>query len=123
MKSAIGKGFTREDHPSVSNQLYAAYAAGKDADAMRTVVGVEALTEEQRTHLKFMQLFEEDFLSQGHDESRPIFDSLDRAWSLLRVLGASMLKKIPQRFIDTYFAGQSADMVRGTEGAFGRGSG
>ncbi|CAE7224959.1 vatB [Symbiodinium sp. KB8] len=123
MKSAIGKGFTREDHPSVSNQLYAAYAAGKDADAMRTVVGVEALTEEQRTHLKFMQLFEEDFLSQGHDESRTIFDSLDRAWSLLRVLGASMLKKIPQRFIDTYFAGQSADMVRGTEGAFGRGSG
>lgn len=123
MKSAIGKGFTREDHPSVSNQLYAAYAAGKDADAMRTVVGVEALTEEQRTHLKFMQLFEEDFLSQGHDESRTIFDSLDRAWSLLRVLGASMLKKIPQRFIDTYFAGQSADMVHGTEGAFGRGSG
>jgi len=123
MKSAIGKGMTREDHPSVSNQLYAAYAAGKDADAMRTVVGVEALTEEQRTHLRFMQLFEAEFLSQGRDEARSIHESLDRAWSLLRVLGASLLKKIPQKYIDRYFSGAAGDMVRGTEGAFGRGTG
>lgn len=29
MKSAIGKGMTRVDHPSVSNQMYANYAAGQ----------------------------------------------------------------------------------------------
>jgi V-type H+-transporting ATPase subunit B len=122
MKSAIGGGMTRDDHPYVSNQLYAAYAAGKDADAMRTVVGVEALTEEQRLHLRFMQLFEGEFLQQGRDESRTIFESLDKAWSLLRVLGASMLKKIPQRFIDMYFPGSGSGAIRGSEGAYGRGT-
>lgn len=30
MKSAIGVGMTRKDHPAVSNQLYANYAIWKD---------------------------------------------------------------------------------------------
>jgi len=66
MKSAIGKGMTRVDHPAVSNQMYANYAAGKDTEALKAVVGEEALSEEEKQFLKFEERFEGfDFLSQG----------------------------------------------------------
>ncbi len=69
MKSAIGKGFTREDHPEVSNQLYAFYAIGKDTQAMKAVVGEEALSEDDRLYLEFLEKFEKDFLAQDTYES------------------------------------------------------
>lgn len=63
MKSAIGKGFTREDHPSVSNQLYANYAIGKDTAAMKAVVGEEALNESDHKYLDFLKKFESEFIA------------------------------------------------------------
>jgi V-type H+-transporting ATPase subunit B len=84
MKSAIGKGMTRYDHGSVSDQMYANYATGRDVVAMKAVVGAEALNEEDHMYLRFTEQFENKFLKQGPYENRSIFESLDIAWGLLR---------------------------------------
>merc|ERR1719450_980302 len=79
MKSGIGKGMTRADHPNVSDQLYANYAIGQDTRAMKAVVGEEALSEDEHKYLEFLEKFEMKFLSQGSYENRDIFTSLDIA--------------------------------------------
>ena len=94
MKSAIGKGMTREDHPEVSNQLYANYAIGKDTQAMKAVVGEEALSQDDLLYLEFLEKFESKFIAQGPYETRNIFKSLDVAWSLLRIFPNEKLKKV-----------------------------
>lgn len=103
MKSAIGTGMTRADHPEVSNQMYAFYAIGKDTLAMKAVVGEEALSEEDRLYLEFLEKFEGQFLRQGPYEARDIFKSLDVAWSLLRLFPEKMLKKISKKNIEKYY--------------------
>lgn len=65
MKSAIGEGMTRKDHADVSNQLYANYAIGKDVQAMKAVVGEEALSSDDMLYLEFLQKFEKNFIAQG----------------------------------------------------------
>merc|ERR1712113_814174 len=92
MKSGIGKGMTRMDHPNVSDQLYANYAIGQDTRAMKAVVGEEALSED-----------EQKFLAQGPYEFRDVFTSLDIAWTLLRIFPQELLKKIPQKIKDEYY--------------------
>lgn len=103
MKQAVDKGRTRFDHPNVSDQLYANYAVGKDTDAMRAVVGEEALTNEDKLYLDFLKEFESKFISQGPYEKRHIFESLDLAWSLLRKFPQEALKKIEQEHKDKYY--------------------
>ncbi|KAI9594190.1 vacuolar ATP synthase [Syncephalis fuscata] len=88
MKSAIGEGMTRNDHGDVSNQLYAKYAIGRDAAAMKAV---------------FLEKFEKSFIAQGPYESRTIFESLDLAWSLLRVFPKELLNRIPQKVLTEYY--------------------
>ena len=97
MKSAIGQGLTREDHGAVSNQLYASYAKGKDAIAMKAVVGEEALDHEDLLYIQFVEKFEGKFISQGAYQNRSIFESLDLAWELLRTFSPAMLNKIDPR--------------------------
>jgi V-type H+-transporting ATPase subunit B len=94
MKSAIGEGMTRVDHGAVSNQLYANIAMGKEALAMKAVVGEEALSHEDHLYLEFLDKYEHQFLSQGFTESRTIFQSLDLAWELLRIFPKEMLTRI-----------------------------
>ena len=94
MKSAIGRGMTRYDHSPVSDQMYANYATGRDAVAMKAVVGAEALSEEDHLYLRFTEQFENKFIKQGPYENRSVFDSLDLAWSLLRQFPKEMLKKM-----------------------------
>lgn len=103
MKSAIGEGFTRVDHPEVSNQLYAFYAIGKDTQAMKAVVGEEALTDDDRLYLEFLEKFEGQFLRQGPYDARDVFKSLDLAWSLLRLFPDKHLKKINKKNIDQFY--------------------
>jgi V-type H+-transporting ATPase subunit B len=103
MKSAIGEGFTRVDHPEISNQLYAFYAIGKDTQAMKAVVGEEALTEEDRLYLEFLERFEGQFLRQGSYDARDVFKSLDTAWSLLRLFPEKMLKKISPKNLEQFY--------------------
>uniref|UniRef100_A0A8C0VUR0 Vacuolar proton pump subunit B n=1 Tax=Castor canadensis TaxID=51338 RepID=A0A8C0VUR0_CASCN len=108
MKSAIGEGMTRKDHGDVSNQLYACYAIGKDVQAMKAVVGEEALTSEDLLFLEFLQKFEKNFINQGPYENRSVFESLDLGWKLLRIFPKEMLKRIPQSVIDEFYSRDGA---------------
>jgi V-type H+-transporting ATPase subunit B len=103
MKSAIGKDLTRDDHGDVSNQLYAKYAIGRDAAAMKAVVGEEALSAEDKLSLEFLDKFERTFITQSPYESRTIFESIELAWSLLRIYPKELLNRIPQKVIDEYY--------------------
>lgn len=109
MKSAIGKDddgkmLTREDHPAVSNQMYNFYAVGKDTLAMKAVVGEDALTTDDQNYLKFLDKFENDFLQQDMYEGRSIFQSLDKAWDLLRLFGREKLNKFgDKKILDKYY--------------------
>lgn len=102
MKDGIGAGHTREDHVDNSNQLYAAYAEGRDLRALVAVVGEEALTERDRSYLSFADRFEREFVNQGRDENRSIETSLDLGWELLRTLPESELKRVDPKFIEKY---------------------
>lgn len=103
MKSAIGPERTRRDHADVSNQLYANYAIGKDVQAMKAVVGEEALTSEDLLYLEFLSKFEKNFITQGTYENRSVFESLDIGWSLLRIFPKEMLKRIPRDVLAEYY--------------------
>lgn len=103
MKSAIGEGMTRKDHGDVSNQLYAKYAIGRDAQSMKAVVGEDALNQEDRLSLEFLEKFEKNFISQGNYENRTIFESLDLAWSLLRIFPKEMLNRISPDLISEFY--------------------
>jgi len=94
MKSAIGKGLTREDHPLVSNQLYNFYATAIDTLSMKAVVGEDALTTDDKNFLVFLEKFENDFIAQSKYGGRTIFQSLGCAWDLLRLFEKSKLTKI-----------------------------
>jgi len=104
MKSAIGEGFTRKDHSPVSSQLYAAYAISKDVAAMKAVVGEEALSDEDKLYLEFGDKFEGKFVSQGYNETRDIFQSLELAWTLLRIFPRTMLTRIPNDILDEFYS-------------------
>jgi len=108
MKSAIGEGMTRGDHVSVSNQLYANYAIGKDAQAMKAVVGEEALSFEDHMYLEFLQKFEFGFVKQGPYETRDVFDTLNLGWEMLRIFPADMLKRISPKIIDQFYQRKAA---------------
>ena len=103
MKSAIGEGHTRKDHGDVSNQLYAKYAIGRDAASMKAVVGEEALSSEDKLSLEFLEKFEKTFISQSAYESRTIYESIDLAWSLLRIYPKELLNRIPKKILDEFY--------------------
>ncbi|XP_078421653.1 V-type proton ATPase subunit B isoform X3 [Cetorhinus maximus] len=103
MKSAIGEGMTRKDHADVSNQLYACYAIGKDVQAMKAVVGEEALTADDLLFLEFLQKFEKNFIAQGAYENRTVYETLDIGWQLLRIFPKEMLKRIPQSILAEFY--------------------
>jgi len=109
MKSAIGEGRTRKDHGDVSNQLYAKYAIGRDAAAMKAVVGEEALSSEDKLSLEFLEKFERTFIAQSAYESRTIHESLDLAWSLLRIYPKELLNRIPAKVLDQWYARKRED--------------
>lgn len=111
MKSAIGEGRTRKDHGDVSNQLYAKYAIGKDAAAMKAVVGEEALSTEDKLSLEFLDKFEKQFVSQGPYEDRTIFESLDLAWELLRIYPKEMLNRISPKILDEFYDRESEEFA------------
>ncbi|MEM2918851.1 MAG: V-type ATP synthase subunit B [Candidatus Altiarchaeota archaeon] len=102
MSRGIGKGRTREDHAEVSNQLYAAYAEGRDLRDLVAVVGEEALTSRDKKFLEFSTRFEREFINQRSDEDRSIEETLDIGWDLLSILDERELKRIRREFIEKY---------------------
>ncbi len=101
MNLGIGEEKTREDHRGVADQLYAAYAQGRDLRRLVAIVGEEALSEADRRYLKFADDFEENFVSQG-EENRDIERTLSISWDLLSGLSIDELKRIKREFISKY---------------------
>jgi len=102
MSGGIGDGRTREDHSGVSDQLYSAYAEGRDLRDLVAVVGEEALTERDQKFLKFADAFEEEFITQAKDEDRTIEETLNLGWKLLSLLPKSELKRVKEEHIPIY---------------------
>ena len=110
MNAGIGPGKTREDHKSVSDQLYAAYAQGKELRGLVAIVGEDALNERDLQLLKFADIFEDKFLRQSRDEDRSIDEgTLDLAWNLLSNIETKYLVRLDQKWIDKYHPGEKKE--------------
>ena len=99
----IGKDRTREDHASTMNQLFAAYARGKDAKELMVILGEAALTDIDKLYAAFADRFETEYVSQGYDTNRSIEETLDLGWKLLSILPRSELKRIGDDMLDRYY--------------------
>lgn len=102
MNSGIGEGKTRDDHKAVSDQMYAAYAEGRDLRGLVAIVGKEALSERDQKILEFADLFEDKFVRQGRNEDRSIEDTLAVAWNILAELPESLLTRVDNKYIEKY---------------------
>ena len=105
----IGKDKTREDHADVVNQLYAAYAKGKYVKELAVVLGESALTPADVQYMKFSELFEKVFVSQGEEENRTIEETLNLGWKILGFLPKTELKRIKQVYIERYYKPLSSE--------------
>ncbi|MEG1457988.1 MAG: V-type ATP synthase subunit B [Acetivibrio sp.] len=103
MKDGIGAGYTREDHQDLANQLFSSYAHVGDARALASVIGEDELSPIDKKYLKFGTSFEEQFVSQGHSEDRPIFETLDKGWELLSILPREELDRVDTKILDKYY--------------------
>ena len=104
----VGPGKTREDHASTMNQLFAAYASGKEANELMTILGEAALTPTDLLFAKFANEFEKRYVSQGYETNRSIEETLNLGWELLSILPKSELKRIKQDMIDKYLPKKDA---------------
>jgi len=100
---------TRKDHGGVCNQMYTAYASGKEAQSMAAVIGAEALDDNQRRALEFLNKFETKFVKQDYREERTIFESLDRCWELLRTFSKDKLDKIKPEYVEDFYERKLVD--------------
>lgn len=99
----IGEGRTRIDHASTMNQLFAAYARGKDAKELMVILGEAALTDIDKLYAKFAEQFEQEYVSQGFDTNRTIEETLNLGWKLLSILPRSELKRISDTMLDEHY--------------------
>lgn len=99
----IGEGKTRADHANTMNQLFAAYARGKEAKELMVVLGEAALTEIDKLYAEFAERFEKEYVSQGFETSRSIEETLENGWNLLGILPRAELKRIKDEFLDVYY--------------------
>jgi len=104
MKDGIGEGFTREDHPDVSNQLFAAYSKVQEIRDLAQIIGADDLSENDQKYLKFGEEFEKQFVNQEYHENRDINDTLDLAWNLLKLLPEAELNRIDPELRQKYMS-------------------
>ena len=102
----IGEGNTRAAHSNTMNQLFAAYARGKEAKELMVVLGEAALTEMDKRYARFADAFETKYVSQGYGSDRSIEETLDLGWELLSLLPRSELKRIDDKYLDQYYREQ-----------------
>ncbi len=103
MKDGIGAEFTRDDHKSLSDQLFASYAKCQDARSLASVIGEEELSKKDKRYLEFGRLFESKFITQGYNENRSIEQSLNLGWELLATLPRVELDRVPEDILDKYY--------------------
>ncbi len=99
----IGKGKTREDHADLLNQLYAAYAKGKEAQELAVILGEASLSEIDKVYFDFADSFETNYVTQGEYENRSIEETLDLGWKLLSVFPKEEMKRVRDEYIEKYF--------------------
>lgn len=99
----IGEGKTRADHANTMNQLFSAYARGKEAKELMVVLGEAALTDIDKIYAKFSDAFEQEYVSQGYTTNRDIEETLAQGWKLLSILPRTELKRIKDTFLDQYY--------------------
>lgn len=105
----IGTGKTREDHSNTMNQLFSAYARGKDAKELMVILGEAALTSMDKLYAKFAEAFEKEYVAQGFSKDRSIEETLNLGWKLLRILPRSEHRRISDAFLDQYYDGHDED--------------
>jgi len=110
MDAGIGKDRTREDHKQVADQLYAAYAEGKDVRGLVAIVGKEALSDRDRKMLEFADRFEQEFIRQGSEEDRTIEQTLEIGWKLLATLDEAWLTKVDRKTLEKYHPAHRSGM-------------
>lgn len=103
MKDGIGKGYTREDHPDVANQLFACYAKVQEIRSLASVIGEEELSVNDKRYMEFGETFERHFINQGISEDRTLEQSLSIGWSLLSMLPKDDLDRIDKEMLDKYY--------------------
>ena len=105
MKDGIGKGYTREDHQDLANQLFSAYAKVGEARNLASVIGEDELSPIDKNYLEFGKAFEERYIGQGPNENRTIEETLDLGWELLRILPKEELDRVDTKILDVYYKG------------------
>ena len=103
MKDGIGKGYTREDHQDLANQLFSAYAKVGEARNLASVIGEDELSPVDKQYLKFGKEFEERYIGQGRTENRSMIETLDLGWELLALLPKEELDRIDTKIIEKYY--------------------
>ncbi len=111
MNQGIGNGRTREDHRGVADQIYSAYANGRDLRSLSAIVGEEALSKNDRTYLSFATDYEKRYVNQALDEDRSIEETLDLGWELLSVLPESDMKRVKRDHVSKYGRWSKEDAV------------
>ena len=111
----IGVGKTREDHADLYNQLYAAYARGKESQELATIMGEAALSDEDRKYMTFANRLEAEYVSQGYYENRSVEETLDLGWKLLSMFDNAELKRIDVKLIEKYMPRFRKDAVGQTD--------
>ena len=102
MKDGIGKGYTREDHQDLANQLFSAYGEARN---LASVIGEDELSPIDKKYLEFGKAFEERYIGQGPNENRTIEETLDLGWELLRILPKEELDRVDTKILDVYYKG------------------
>ncbi len=105
MKDGIGKGYTREDHVQLSNQLFACYSKVQDAKSLAGVIGEDELSPADKLLLEFGKKFDQVFINQGYSANRSIEQTLDLGWDLLSMLPRESLDRISDDMLDKYYHG------------------
>ena len=99
----IGEGKTRAAHANVMNQLFSAYARGKEAKELMAILGESALSDIDKLYAEFAESFEQEYVSQGYTTDRTIEETMNIGWKLLSILPKSELKRIDSKYIDMYY--------------------
>lgn len=109
MKDGIGEGFTRADHPDLSNQLFSAYSKVQEVRSLAQVIGEDELTPVDKKYLKFGEMFEQEFINQGQNENRSMEQTLELGWKILFILPVSELDRLDQALLDQYYVKSNED--------------
>ena len=121
MKDGIGKGFTRDDHPDVSNQLFASYSKVQDARSLASVIGEDELSETDKKYLEFGKAFEANFINQDMGDNHTIDQTLDLGWKLLSILPKSELDRMSSATIEAHYVEGAYKTILNPESAGGDG--